>query len=387
MTSPAEPNENKPEERDTRPPEPPSILDRLLGDMDAESAAPPPPKSAPPPSLRPPEHIASASSVPPKTPFPPDKQSKQTTTSEAATRKEDPDEASKQPTRETPQPIGRKDDDHSEQESASRPPPASPVSDSASPGAQEFHPPKTHASESRFVEPPPSDGPPRKRSFALAAVTAVMILNILLVILIVFLFQDRQTMRTASVTPGPPTDIDRPAPVEEIVAAPDAPPDSVPVDERSVEEEERLERPHPDTAQREVLHIPKLVLCRDVSGFAEYIPIPDMPLTAHHVPHIQAYVEIANPKPEEREDGRHIYYMTKSMRLYHSDIGPSEPLMDTAVSLVVNGLSPRRDFYSAHPLQASRRIEPGEYTLAVRITDQVSGESVTEEATFFVLGN
>lgn len=238
--------------------------------------------------------------------------------------------------------------------------------------------------------PPPQRGLPAastpKRSLATIGLIAVTALNLTLVIIVVLLYRDRLSgeaqAHTARTTP-------------QLVALPlvdqisDVPQQSVRTSPTTAVAES-AERPRitgnipPRNVGPGVLEIPKLVLCRGVTGFANYDPIPDAPLKPHHLPHIQAYVEIAHPKPEQRNDGRHIYYMTKSMKLYRSDIGPTEPVMDTALSLVVGGMSPRRDFFSAQPLQALRRVEPGEYTLLVRITDQISGESTSEETTFVI---
>lgn len=130
--------------------------------------------------------------------------------------------------------------------------------------------------------------------------------------------------------------------------------------------------------------IAKLELCREVRGFAEYDLIPDIPLLPHHVAQIQAYIEVAHPRPEPREDGRYVYYMTVATRLYPAGDPFAEPLIDKAVSLVENGNSPRDDFHAVQPLQVNRRVGPGLYTLLVRVTDQISGETVRKETTFRV---
>lgn len=139
-----------------------------------------------------------------------------------------------------------------------------------------------------------------------------------------------------------------------------------------------------DQTPDKLFTIPKLVLTRRVTAFGQYDPLPDTPIQARHVPHILAYAEVLNPLPEPREDGRFIYYLTQSTLLFRTDIGPSEPLMDSAVSSVIGGLSPRRDFHVSQSLQAGHRITPGEYTVRVQVTDQISGQTATRETMFTV---
>ncbi len=130
--------------------------------------------------------------------------------------------------------------------------------------------------------------------------------------------------------------------------------------------------------------IPRIELVRHVSGFGQFDRLPDIPILPRHVPHIYVYTELVNPRPETRTDERKVYQLTKRIVLYREDIGRSEPLMDTSVSLIERGLSPRRDFYSSYPLQPTRRIDPGEYRVWVRLTDQVSGQTAEKETTFTV---
>lgn len=134
----------------------------------------------------------------------------------------------------------------------------------------------------------------------------------------------------------------------------------------------------------EHLDISKLELARAVSGFALYDPIPDIPLLPHHVSYMFVYTEVINPKPEERSDARYIYNLTKTVRLYRADVGPTEPLMHTTVSMVEHGRSPRRDFYARQQLQSARRIEPGEHIIDVQISDRNSGETVNRQTSFII---
>ena len=216
--------------------------------------------------------------------------------------------------------------------------------------------------------PPVPAGSGTKRWLAIGITLLVLFNAALVTFLAMLLLQER------AIPPVPP-DASQPASTTE----PDAPPPpATPT---------RTPRPAPDVPpEREVptrvLEIPKLVLCRSVREFGHYEPLPDAPLLPRHLPLIVAYVEIANPHPQPRDDERYVYYMTQSMRLYRTDVGPSEPLLDTTVSLVVGGASPRRDFHSEQPLHTARPVFAGEHTLAVRIFDQVSGQIATREITF-----
>ena len=196
--------------------------------------------------------------------------------------------------------------------------------------------------------------------------------NVLLLALVVLFYQDRTRLQerlTPVMTETAPSAVTPQVtdPAATIAAAAPVP----------------VERPVPGVPTAS-LAIPKLVLSRSVNGFGQYEPIPDIPLTARHVPYIQAYIEMANPHPEVRDDDRFIYYMTQHTRLYRTDIGPSEPLLDTSVSLVIGGLSPRSDFHSVTTLTPTRRVQPGEHTLEIQITDQVSGQQASRRTTFTV---
>lgn len=230
---------------------------------------------------------------------------------------------------------------------------------------------------------------PRKRSPLMVGLMLVILLNLVLVVFIMLMFRERSAQQQVAPPQPPVTRVTEPPPS----TAPPAP-DTI-FEKTPAEEDYLIVEPEPETptprmveqpAAGDVLHIQKLVLCRSVSGFGHYEPIPNIPLRPNHYPHIQAYVEIAHPKPERRDDGRYVYRMTKTMKVYRSDIGPTEPVMDTALSLVMGGYSRRSDFHSAQALQTSRRIEPGEYVLVVGITDQISGETTTEEIAFLIHG-
>lgn len=134
-----------------------------------------------------------------------------------------------------------------------------------------------------------------------------------------------------------------------------------------------------DLAASKDLELPKLVLCRSVIGFSRYEAFTDQTLKARHLPLIQAYVEIANPKAEVRDDGRHVYRLSEQIRLFRNNT-PSMPIMDTTVSLTEVTMGSKHDFFAAQYLRPSRAAEPGDYTLEVRVTDQVSGQVVSAKA-------
>ena len=337
VTSHTEPNGEQTEQQPPRPPEPPKILDRLLGDMEPAYPVDQPPKVSLP-SEPVPEQVPTA---PPKASIP----SGVLAHRAGATQ-------SLEGTR----------------------------SEKAQPAPAMELPPVAHPSL-----PTPA---PQKRSYASMGVVAVMTLNVLLFIVIVLMYQDRIHLRNVAFQAAPVSVSSEELPVVDVrpelsEARRHVGPQEKPPSGAANLSESRRNISTPGAIPG-MLHIPKLVLSRDVSGFGDYQPIPDIPLKAHHFSYIHAYVEIADPKPERRDDGRHIYYLTKAVKLYRSDIGPTEPVMDTARSLVVGGMSPRQDFYSSQALQASRRIVPGEYTLVVSVTDQVSGETASEETTFII---
>jgi hypothetical protein len=226
--------------------------------------------------------------------------------------------------------------------------------------------------------PPPVLNESSSRSFSLWLVAAFIAVNLLLIGLIVFWVKDRP-QATESVRYSTSLPVAEPAqelPADIIQQLNDLVPVVAAISPLLAEERPMVEP---------VLRIAKLELCRSVSGFGSYERIPAEGLLPRHLAHIQAYVEILNPKAQRHEDGRYNYFLTKSMKLYHNRIGPSEPLMDTAVSLAMGGFSPRHDFHATHPLQASGRIFPGDYTLVVRITDQISGEIAVAETGFTIV--
>ncbi len=336
VTSHTEPNGEQTEQQAHTPPEPPKILDRLLDDM-----APAVPMDQPPKASLPSEQAPEQVPVPPKASIPAGVLAQRVDAAQA---------------HDVARPVKAK------------PAPAMAL------------PPVAHPS----LPAPPLP----KRSYASMGVIAVMTLNVLLFIVIVLMYQDRVHLRNVALQAAPISVSSGELPVVDVrpalsearghVALPETPPSAA---SNPSESARNISAP---SALPGMLHIPKLVLSREVSGFGDYQPIPDIPLKPHHFSYMHAYVEIAHPKPEQRDDGRHIYHLTKAMKLYRSDIGPTEPVMDTARSLVVGGMSPRQDFYSSQALQASRRIVPGEYTLVVSVTDQVSGETAREETTFVI---
>lgn len=323
--------------RDTanRPAEPPVILDRLLAELVTES---------------PDEELAAPAKM----------------SSLAAT------ESNAVPSRATPPRIGNH---------FANPPSA----------ALKDHPPKTATPiiPQTTVQPAPLEPPlpsaentetpaPNKRGFKSGPITLPWIylllgaINLLLLVMVIMLFQDRSRLEThletAPIDTTPPT-------------APATVPEPVMVPRPTQPEPPEPTIPAPPAAD---LTIKKLVLCRSVGGFGQYEPIPDIPLTARHIPYIQAYVELTDARPEPRDDGRYIYHLTKHTRLYRTDIGPGEPLMDTSVSQVISGLSPRRDFHTVQALAPTRRVNPGQHTLEITITDQVSGHRATQSTSFMV---
>lgn len=240
--------------------------------------------------------------------------------------------------------------------------------------------------------PPAGIEPPRRSGLLVAGLLVVLLLNLLLAaVIMVNLYRDQGDDMIAArpITPAPDATEPAAAPVPDI--APAAAPDPMElIDDILATMEEQPEREPPEPASPQTaamdrpLSIAKLVLCRNVSGFGNYDPIPETNIRPRHIPYIQAYVEIAHPKPEPRDDGRHVYYMTQHTKLYRADVGPTQPLMDTSVSLVTGGMSPRQDFHATQHLQAPRTVPPGRYTLLVRVTDQISGESAVEETSFVV---
>jgi hypothetical protein len=133
-----------------------------------------------------------------------------------------------------------------------------------------------------------------------------------------------------------------------------------------------------------VMRIGKLVLCRAVSDFGIYEPVPDIPLEPKHLPFMTAYVEIEQAKPRRGASGRYTYEIKHAIKLYNMAFGPSEPLMDTAISELFTSQSERRDLHITQRLQASRRIFPGDYRLVVTVTDQVSGEMASTDTRFTI---
>ena len=224
-------------------------------------------------------------------------------------------------------------------------------------------------------EPSPSSS---MGKWVAAGFVAVVLLNLSLAAGLIYLLQARSERMEPSATPPESTT----SPEFHLSRTPRSPhpdhhADTDPPTEPVLNTDNR------DRVERR-LDISKLVLCRSVSDFGIYDPIPDTRITARHLPHMQAYIEIDHPEPEPRTDERYVYRLTKDVKLYETRVGPAEPVLDTAVSLVVGGFSPRRDFHSAQTLQPTRRVAPGDYTLLVRVTDQVSGRTASRETSLVI---
>ncbi len=227
----------------------------------------------------------------------------------------------------------------------------------------------------------------RQRAFLLGGVGITVTVNILLVILVVLMARERIHMNDLLPARGDGS------PHAESV---ETDPRISPVDDERKDSSSLaptglpsdLEQIAQTRALHKTLEIPKLVLTRGVNGFGNYDPLHGTTLTAQNIPFVEVYVEIANPKHETRNDDRYIYHLTKYMKLFSSGSGPGEPLMDSAISLVKGGgTSPMRDIFSSQRLQPQQMLEPGEYTLTVRIADHVSGETATAETSFVVVEN
>ena len=231
---------------------------------------------------------------------------------------------------------------------------------------------------------PRRDDPKSNRStyWAFIGTAALIIFNIALIVFISFILFGRE-QPPSPVVPAEPQVIAPPRD-EPVASPPPAPPPEREVRETVAPAEELLEDPTDPLPP--TFTIPKLELIRGVRGFGQYDPLPDAPLRARHVPHMLAYVEMTNLVPEPRDDNRLTYYVSMRIKMYRADVGPSEPLMDTTVSNVFQGYSPRRDFFLTHALQSSRRIQPGEHIVAVRVVDQVS-RAVAQSETSFVIAS
>ncbi len=261
-------------------------------------------------------------------------------------------------------------------------PPSEPIDDSktssAPPEEIAAQPEVGVSSEQSMVpQPVPQRSSSRSVWLAFGTITLVLINITLVTVLLLFLFDVLPIRQEAlDAPPQQPVTPEEAVPTVQEELVPEPPP--LPV-----------AGPEPVEADPAVPHlqITKVELARSVTGFALYEPIPDIPLRPHHVQHMFVYVEFRNPRPEDREDGRFVYNMTKNVRLFRADVGSTEPLMNTTVSLLERGLSPRQDFYARQRLQSARPIQPGEHVVEVRISDRNSGESITEQVTFMIHGN
>ncbi len=365
---------------------PPVILDRLLKTMEQPS-----PAEALPPS----KTVPAARNLPPKTKIPP------AIAAQRDTVKVTPKPVPPLQPPKTPPPQMVPVSEESNQtlpppDYKPIPPPEISVGNEAASNVEDY-PSNNEPHALPELAPPPPDkelppsalpdfpAPPRSLQLSplMVGLILVILLNIVLGFWVILMVRERADRERPIPSQPPGTRITE-------ASAPGAGPDKAIPDKPDVVGQPGPKQPPSRAVEQpsaaDALHIRKLVLCRSVSGFGHYEPIPNMPLRPNHFPHIQAYIEIAHPKPEQRKDGRYVYRMTKTMKVYRSDIGPTEPVMDTALSLVVGGYSPRRDFHSAQPLQTSRRIQPGEYILVVSITDQISGETITEDISFLIHG-
>lgn len=236
--------------------------------------------------------------------------------------------------------------------------------------------PEAPAPLSRPDTAPPPAANSRKWLFALGLV--FVIINLGLAVVVYMLLSERFAQGPVPEPPPPPM------PPEEINYF-NIPDPVVPEQDAALTEEAIADEPEsPPPSEPIRLALSKLVLTRGTQGFGLYDPLPNVPLQPRHIPYLRVYTEYVHPQPEFRDDGRYVYQLTLYVKLYRADVGPTEPLMDAAASLIERGWSPRRDFHAAHPLQPIRRIEPGEHVLLVRLRDQNSGETAQEEITFFV---
>jgi len=113
------------------------------------------------------------------------------------------------------------------------------------------------------------------------------------------------------------------------------------------------------------LQITKLVLCRSVSGYGRYEAFYDNRFRMGALPLILVYTELANSKPQQRSDGRHVVRLTEELALWDAanekEVWHSDP-----VSVTDESSSRRRDFFLAQYLRLPASVRPGQYNLRVR---------------------
>lgn len=133
------------------------------------------------------------------------------------------------------------------------------------------------------------------------------------------------------------------------------------------------------------LQITKLVLCRSVSGYGRYEAFYDNRFRMGALPLILVYTELANSKPQQRSDGRHVVRLTEELSLWDAanekEVWHSDP-----VSVTDESSSRRRDFFLAQYLRLPGAIRPGRYNLRVRITDNADGSKAEANIALAITG-
>jgi hypothetical protein len=129
------------------------------------------------------------------------------------------------------------------------------------------------------------------------------------------------------------------------------------------------------------LVLDRLIFCRSIKGYGQYIP--------HSQPHFRpgevtrVYAELRNVNDQRLPDGTYGLLLHGQLELCRADgqlIGKPNILESESLSR-----SPRRDFFLRFFYTIPAHLTPGPYQLRLRITDHHTGRTAESKAAFIVL--
>jgi hypothetical protein len=135
-----------------------------------------------------------------------------------------------------------------------------------------------------------------------------------------------------------------------------------------------------DASRSAPLVVGRAAFARDVLGFGRVEELPANQFRAGD--RIGVYLEIDNLADRRADDGRYVTRLASTLQIRGGDrILWSQPVQ----SKPDRSRSPRHDHFTFIRFQVPRELEPGAYTLHVRITDQDTNRTVEKVLEFRVL--
>jgi hypothetical protein len=138
---------------------------------------------------------------------------------------------------------------------------------------------------------------------------------------------------------------------------------------------------------RKSVSVARAVLCSQIGGFGKFIPFTNNEFRPSAAPRILVYTELANFKSILQADGQHAVKLVQELILSRAGSGEVGQIWVEQPALVSDlSRTPRRDFFLVQLLRIPENLEPGDYTLTVKVSDLADGTSAVSVVPLRILG-